>query len=364
MIYANAELHNVHELLSGSGPEMLSPAADGWLRGLADDGSAAWAAADAEGLWLARIPNDLRLKLNPAAQVNALQATGCEVRFNLGGGRARLVLKSMHQPSLVEVYQGCFLCSWHTVGVEATEITIRHPANVGRLAELSRRRGLPFDAVLTRVVLPWQPPARLIALEGDLAPPRPEQTPPRRHLAYGSSITHGASSIRPTGTYAHRTAQLLGMDLMNLGFGGGAHLEREIADHIAGRADWDIATLELGINLLGGIGADEFARRVDYFVGTIAEAHPDKWVFCIDVFTCARDYEGDGKIAEFRGAVREKVRRMGLPRLIHAPGDELLTSPAGLTADLVHPSPFGMEEIAANLAALIRRKMGPQGPRP
>ena len=333
MIYANAELHNVCELLAGSGPEVLSPAARAWLRGLADDGAAAWEAADAEGLWLARIPNDLRLKLNPAAQVNALQATGCEVRFNLRGDRAKLVLKSMHQPSLVEVHQGCFLCSWHTVGVEATEITIRHPA-------------------------------RLIALEGDLAPPRPEQTPPRRHLAYGSSITHGASSMRPTGTYAHRTAELLGVDLINLGFGGGAHLEREIADHIAGRTDWDIATLELGINLIGGIGAGEFARRVDYFVGAVAEAHPDKWIFCIDLFTCARDYECDGKIAEFRGAVREKVRRMGMPRLVHAPGDELLTSPAGLTADLVHPSPVGMEEIAANLAALIRRKMGPQRPQP
>ena len=64
-------------------------------------------------------------------------------------------------------------------------------------------------------------------------------------------------------------AQLLGVDLINLGFGGGACLEPEIADYIAGRQDWDFASLELGINLLRQVEPEEFARRVDYFVERI-----------------------------------------------------------------------------------------------
>jgi hypothetical protein len=128
-----------------------------------------------------------------------------------------------------------------------------------------------------------------------------------------------------------------------------------MAEHIAGRTDWDLATLELGINLIGSIDVDEFRRRVDRFVETIAAARRDKWIFCIDLFTCHHDFTDDPKIVAFRNVVREKVARLNLPRLVHVPGTDLLRSVQGLTQDLVHPAPSGMEEIAANLSVLIRR---------
>jgi lysophospholipase L1-like esterase len=71
------------------------------------------------------------------------------------------------------------------------------------------------------------------------------------------------------------------------------------------------------------------------------------------VFLCHDDLTGGGRARRFREIVRETVRRAGLPKLVHVAGDALLTSLHGLTADLVHPSPFGMEEIARNLAAVM-----------
>ena len=330
MIYKGLELYNVHELLGGE---------------------------SREGKWFTRVPNDLRLRLNDSAQAMALSTPAGEARFNLKSERARIVLQSTESPSIVEVYQGCFLTSWHVVGLEPTEICIELPANLPELVRLAREHGLPFDANLTRVLLPWRPPAKLIGIEGDFDLPRPEQTPAIKYLAYGSSITHGESAIRPTGSYAMRTAQLLGVDLINLGFGGGAHLEPEMADYIAGRTDWDLATLELGINLIGRVETDEFARRVDYFVSRIAQAHPEKWIFCIDTFTCGVEYGGLAKQAAFREIVRNKVRESNMSRLVHVSGPDMLTSVRGLRADLVHPSPYGMEEIAQNLSRVIKEKL-------
>ena len=36
---------------------------------------------------------------------------------------------------------------------------------------------------------------------------------------------------------------MLGYDLLNLGFGGSCHAETAMADHIAGRDDWDLSHL-------------------------------------------------------------------------------------------------------------------------
>jgi len=321
-----AELHNVHELL--------------------DD-------PDGTGSICCRVPNDLRVTLNESAKNNALQASGCEVRFNLEGPKAVITLQSPEGPTLAEVYHGDFFSALYIVDGTPTRITVERPES-----EPVMRRVTPtnarFDTGLTRVVLPWRPSVRLISIEGETSLPRPGQTPATRYLAYGSSITHGSTAVRPTGTYPSRTAELLGIDLFNLGFGGGAHMEAGMADYIAGRNDWDIATLEMGINVVQSFEVDEFHRRVEYFVTTIADAHPDDWIFCIDIFPCLYDFMGVEKCEIFRSIVADRVKQLDRPKLMHVPGDAMLTSNLGLTTDLVHPAPGGFEEMARNLAEIIR----------
>ena len=330
MILGQAELHNVHELLD-------------------DPGGA--------GSICCRVPNDLRVTLNESAKNNALQASGCEIRFNLEGPRAVITLRSPEGPTLAEVYQGDFFSALHIVNQTPTRIVVARPDSEPVMRQVTPSSAR-FDTGLTRVVLPWRPAVRLVSIEGETSLPGPDQAPATRYLAYGSSITHGSTAVRPTGTYPARTAEFLGTDLFNLGFGGGAHMEAGMADYIAGRDDWDVATLEMGINVVQSFSVEEFHRRVEYFVTTIADAHPDEWIFCIDIFPCLYDFMGDEKCETFRNIVAERVRQLNRPKLAHIPGDAMLRSNNGLTTDLVHPAPGGFEEMARNLAEIIsaRRK--------
>jgi len=332
MIYRDVELYNVEELIT---PE------------------------DGVGKVLSRIPNELRVTLNENAKERALFPAGCEVRFNLEGDSAKVVLMCEGEtPAIAEVFQGSFQISWHLISNKPTEISLSLPQNIELLHKVTKERSLPFDPYLTRVVLPYRPAVRLIEIKGETSPPRKGQTPEMKYLAYGSSITHGTASIRPTGSYAMRTAQILGVDLINLGFGGGAHCERQIADYIAQRGDWDFATMELGINMINWFETEEFKERVEYLVEKVARSHPDKWIFCIDLFTFYADFDPSSeKHSEFRRVVRDAVERLSMPRLVHVDGRTILKEPSGLTFDLVHPSPSGMEEMATNLSRFIGEKV-------
>lgn len=349
MIYGDIELYNVAEIFAVpdhiAGPSLDSEGGPGptVLGG---------------GVGLSRIPLALRPKLNESAQANSLQAAGCEIRLNLLEDVATVTLEMTEHPAIVEVYSGSFLIDWHVIGTEPTEIPIPRPPRRDLLRSTLQRQDLAFDPDLYRVVLPWRPPVRFHGIEGRVAPPRRDQVPGTRYLAYGSSITHGARSVRGTGGYAMRTAQRLGVDLINLGLGGGAHLEVEMADYIASRSDWDFTTLELGINLVSWLETEAFAERVDTFITRIAEAHRDKWIFCIDMFPFYMDFDPESERNHaYRAVVRETVERLALPRLLHLDGRDLLRDVAGLCADLVHPSASGMEEIATNLATRIERTM-------
>ena len=170
-----------------------------------------------DGKLMSRIPESVREKLNDSAKNNALATAGCEIRFNIKSGSAKIILQSVDSRfPLLEVYQGNFFISSHLVKDKPTEINISLPENLETLARLSEEYNLPFDSKLTRVILPYGK-TKLIDIEGDITPPEEGQTPKVKYLAYGSSITHGLTAIRPTGTYAMKTAYLLGVDLINLG---------------------------------------------------------------------------------------------------------------------------------------------------
>jgi lysophospholipase L1-like esterase len=327
MVYKNMSLYNVAEVVETDG-----------------------------GIILTRIPEGLRVSLNDAAKTRAVMPAGCEMRFNLKSKEARILLKGNEgERGIAEVYQGNFLLSYHFVADSIYEIRVSLPKNIEKLKEISSEKSLPFDAGLTRVVLPHIVTLKVIDIEGDFAPAREEQSPSKRYLTYGSSITHGQASIRPTGSYAMRTAEYLGVDLINLGFGGGAHCEKQMADYIADRQDWDFASLELGINMVGGFEVEEFRKRVKYFIPRITEAHPDKYIFCIDMFTFYMDYDRSAeKQNTFRKIVKDVVKDIGSKKVIHIDGRDILRSINGLAVDLVHPSPAGMEEMAMNLSSIIK----------
>lgn len=325
MIHQNVELYNVREL--------LPRAVGGWQ--------------------MSRLPSRVRDTLGESGQEMAVTPAGGEVRFNVGAEPVTVTLSSRGPfLNVAEVWRGPFPESAHAVGAGPTEIKVEPSAELERMTRLAAAENLPFDPALVRIILPHGWPTELVEIRGAPTPPRSEQSPARRLLTYGSSITQGGNAATPSGTYAMRTAQILGLDLVNLGTSGSARMDESVADFIAEKGEWDVACLELGINVLGWT-PEEFARKVGDFVGRIAGANLNRRVFCTDIFTHGGDWDDFPKIEDFRAIVRAQVASLALPNLSYLPGRSLLTSTEGLTADLVHLSLLGHEEIAQNLAREI-----------
>ena len=332
MKYGSVELHNVCGILQGDGKP---------------------------GIGISRLPLDTLPAINSGAAAMALMGTGCEIRGVLGsGGEARITLQATDSnttPPVVTVYHGCFCGQSVIAERKPTEIVIRTPERIDAMAVIGREQDHPFDPLLVRVRLPPIHSVRILSIEGDLAYPEAGTTPTRTLLCYGSSITHGACAIAPEGTYAAQCARRLGFDLINLGFGGSAHMDCPIAEHIAARGDWDIATLEMGINVRMWPLA-RFCEAVQRFVGTIAAAHRDKHVFCIDLFPYFDDFVTQRATAVgFREAVRAIVAAIGSDRVHYIDGRDLLVNASGLRTDVVHPNDEGMQEMGQNLADVIGR---------
>lgn len=308
------------------------------------------------GIALSRLPAALRPRMNPDAQRTAANGCGCEIRFVLRGEAAQVTLRRPPAApcaavGIAEIWFGPFqagfeLCPY-PISPEPTTIEVRYPARLAALEELAAAHGLPFDPQVVRVLLPYDMPTELLDICGAVAPPAPGQTPRRRLLVYGSSITHGGSALAPSETYAMRVARALGYDLLNLGFAGSAQLEPELATYLAHDPAWDAGLLELGVNVLDRWPAERFAEAAHRFIATVARA--GRPLLVTDIFTCAEDLADDPKLAAFRAAVAAAVAACAAPHVDSIPGNRLLTDPTLLSADLLHPSAMGMEQIAGNL---------------
>ncbi|HOK56160.1 MAG TPA: SGNH/GDSL hydrolase family protein [bacterium] len=311
------------------------------------------------GLQLSRIPERVRVKLNDNAKTRAIMPAGCELRFRLKSQKAKIVMKTdtevVWRNGICEIYFGDFFERWYFVSENPSIIEIQYPQNLEKLKELKKEKGLKFDPEVVRIILPHLVDLRILEIEGEFNPPEKNQVPDKKFIAYGSSITHGGFSIVPSYTYVSKTAYILGMDAINLGLGGGAHLEKEIADYIAERDDWEFGVFELGVNMVGGFEVDQFEKRVDYFVEKIVKENPEKYLFFIDIFPFYMDFDNQEKQKKFREIVKNKVKQIKKKNVIHISGFKILKDVRGLMTDRVHPSSQGFEEMGYNLASILKK---------
>lgn len=333
--YHNVELHNVCDIVEDPGKP---------------------------GFRTSRYPLAIHDRINEGAKNNSFHGTAVEIRGMLPpGGEARITLETLDTncvPPVVMVYHGGLSSQAVHLPMQPTTITITEPAKLALIESVAGKHDLGFDPRLVRVCLPPIHPVRIISIEGDLTYPQPGATPDRTMLSYGSSITHGAHAISPRGTYAAQCAWRLGCDLINLGVGGSARMDAAIAEHIAARDDWDFATFEMGINVRSIWSSEQLHEKVDYFVGAIAAAKPDKHLFCIDLFTNDQDFVDKQEWGVgFRRVVAEIAAKHNPDRVHYVDGRTILTDPTGLQVDLVHPNDNGMIEMGENLAAVIEQAL-------
>jgi len=235
------------------------------------------------------------------------------------------------------------------IGPEPRTIELSVPDRVGRLRD-DVDAG-PFDPRVCRLRFGMGAPVAIHDVRGDCRPPQDEELPDRRYLAHGTSITEGADASAPHLTYVSGAARAAGVDPINIGASGSAFCEAAMAEHVAERDDWDVATLSLSVNMSNrGFTLAQFEERVDRFVATVAGANPDKPVVCVTLFPYHADaVAGDDaeRARAFRRALHEAADGHANVALVEGPD---LLDATGLTTDLLHPGDAGMASIADGLA--------------
>ncbi|MET8483030.1 GDSL-type esterase/lipase family protein [Streptomyces tendae] len=173
-----------------------------------------------------------------------------------------------------------------TAGVE--------PGPVGTL----RFTDLPEGDKDIEIWLPHNETTELVALRTD-APVGPAPDPGRRvWLHHGSSISHGSDAASPTTTWPALAASLGGVELVNLGLGGGALLDpftaRAMRDTPA-----DLISVKIGINVVNAdlMRLRAFGPAVHGFLDTVREGHPTAPLLVVAPILCPVHEDTPGPLA-------------------------------------------------------------------
>lgn len=325
------------------------------------------------GILLRRFPRRLREKLSLLGHMVAEESAGVEIRFVTDSDSFRIALgaepSSLNPAEIhklgVTIFRGDFVHS-QTV-IEAGRVNYVAQMDWGgamreRFRTLSPEalKGRRFSPDVWRICLGRFPASfiELTTFGGSCRSPLPTEQPGIRWLAYGSSITNGASPSTHELSYIQVAAHRLGVDVFNQGLSGSCLCEPEMADYLAQRNDWDLMTLELGVNMRQGFTPEEFESRAGALISRVASR--GKPVAVITIYPNGQllpfSTEDKGKIEERQAKFNEVLRRIVSPfsnvRLIE--GSEILGDFRGLTTDLLHPGDYGHLEMGMNLADQLR----------
>jgi hypothetical protein len=307
------------------------------------------------GKQLQRIPQAVRDTLNDRGRWNSQMSTGQELRFVCEAPHIRVFLSSLEGDAPVQVYCGDFHHSTHYLAPGGPLCIHLEPPALFDTVKPEALTGRRFRPQVWRIVLPGTQTVfhELESYGFPVRPPQPEEKPDKLWLAYGSSITAGG--------YVPIAAELMGVDYVNLAMGGACFLEPKLADFIAERDDWDVATFELGVNVRGHFTPEEFKQRAEYLVSTTLDKNPGKPVTLITTYKNAQDFEKEPSLAGERqqafNAIFREIASQGSDNLHLIEGHELLADFSLCGIDLIHPSPAGHQQIARNLTERLAQEM-------
>jgi hypothetical protein len=288
-----------------------------------------------------------------------------EIRFVADSPTVRVTLNVPEGGTVVQPFWGPFQAKQRYTVTGLQTLELAYPEKVADLESKYADSLCPHPRV-------WRLMLRggvvhFVGVEGDgVRPPLPEEVSSLTYLTYGTSITHGAAATGAHLTYPAQVARRLGANLVNLGVGGAAHCEKPLADYVAARRDWQVASLGLSVNMIGaGFDAAEFRDRVTYWVHTVAGSDPTRPVACITLFPHFREC-----CPQFRESpnwrltpdvcrviLREAVVTCPTDNAFIVEGPDMLDL-GGLCEDLIHPADHGMIQMGEVLARELHARLG------
>jgi lysophospholipase L1-like esterase len=313
------------------------------------------------GLRLHRFPANVRCALSEKGKTKAIESNGCEIRFVTDAVNVQISLSSLGTNGKVLVFRGDFFHSSHTLQAGVIEtISLEVPE---RFAEVSQDKlySGAFASNVWRIFFERFSAVfyDIDAFGHEVRPPKESELPKLTLLAYGSSITQGAGTLSNYNGYVQQAARRLGVDAVNLGLSGACYCEKELADHIALRGDWDAAFFELGVNMRSIFSIEQFEQRAFYLLDQIINANPQKPIFLTTIYPNRATYFLNSSNAltdheqRYNEALRKYATTHGNSNLYLIEGSQIMTDFTSLTSDLIHPSDFGHIQMGEQLAKFI-----------
>ncbi len=324
--------------------------------------------SDGEGVSWLRVPSDVDEKLEGGNQSYRMcrGSTGVEIRFVMKSDEVKIKMQKFDPDddsvTAFHVFHGGIQGSWdeHEKGKYVTsepqEFVIKKAANLETLRKMAATYNDPWDPEVVRIIFD-RGRYRVLGIEGDIEPPKPEQCPKKTLFCYGSSITHGSNALSASNNWVSVLARKLGMDARNLGFAGSCAMEPAIADYIASEGEqgkWDMAIMELGINVLGW-DEEKIHERVRNIVTDVASRNPEKPIYVVSPFYCHADFNGNPAAKKWRDIMKVDVPALGFKNVTYIDGLDILNGAEYLSADEVHPNIYGVMEMTENFYKAINK---------
>lgn len=195
-----------------------------------------------------------------------------------------------------------------------------------------------------------------IGVEPDATMKPGEQPFHHRILVYGSSIVQGASASRPGLAYPARLSRSTGLNFLNLGMGGSAKMEKEVADMIA-----DIPADAFVLDCVPNSFPAEIRERTGYLIKTIRAKHPQAPIIVMQSVIRETGYfnrvTGE-KVALQNQYIREEVERLkdaGIKNLHFIPAKDFLGHDHEGTVDGTHPTDLGFDRMLKVIEPVITK---------
>jgi lysophospholipase L1-like esterase len=321
------------------------------------------------GKVLARFPRDVRDSLGHLHQVEgrfvSSVSTGCEIRFVTDSSAFLLSMSARECSGTIILFLGDIFHSIQTLEQgKITTLKISRPERLS-LVKDEMTRSSRFSPQVWRILIgrSYDPSGNFSAIfhgidpmGSTIRPPKPEEKPQLRWLAYGSSITHGSGATHHHLSYVQQTANLSGIDVMNKGIGGNCFAEASIIDFLIRRVEWDIATFEIGVNMRELVTPEQYEEKLHFLLDSLATSDTKKPVVLITILPnwsskrWIRKYSDVTRKEESFNRIMIKLyKEYKKNNIALVEGKNLLVSPHNLTSDLIHPSDYGHSQIARNL---------------
>ncbi len=294
------------------------------------------------GYSLHKFPTSLIKHLSAKGQPNAYTLFGSEIRFTI----VSKVTVEVYTPNTAQIliYYGDYQGEFHTFSGSYT-FQIEPKFDEEGLKRLSQYHR--FEPNLVRIILKENMIVR--SIEGEYVFPDISKFPKQKYLAYGTSITQGRNGFTPDLNYPGIVSEALGYECYNYGMSGSAYIEQALVDFMCENT-YDLITLELSVNLLGdGYDVSIFKDRLSYLLQKIAQTQPHATVIGITILDNWRKLGFDQNrgtqkdVILYRNAFKSIMK--DYPQFILLEGESMLEF-HHLSADLIHPSQYGMIELA------------------